>query len=95
MPGAAGHSADIAFVFDNAELGIQSSGGGPEVDRLTDKVSQAWINFARSGNPNHAGLPKWPAYTPANRATMIFDTRSQVRVGHDAELIGLATQAPR
>jgi para-nitrobenzyl esterase len=92
---AAGHSADIAFVFDNAELGIQSSGGGPEVDRLTDKVSQAWINFARSGNPNHAGLPKWPAYTPANRATMIFDTRSQVRVGHDAELIGLATQAPR
>jgi para-nitrobenzyl esterase len=86
---AAGHSSDIAFEFDNAELGVQSSGGGPEVERLTALMSQAWIDFARSGNPGHAGLPQWPAYTPQRPATLIFDTKPRLGVGHDAELVGL------
>jgi para-nitrobenzyl esterase len=86
---AAGHSSELAFVFDNAALGVQSSGGGREVERLTDSMSQAWINFARSGNPNHAGLASWPRYTEQNPATMIFDRNPKVRVGHDAELIQL------
>ena len=86
---AAGHSSDIAFVFDNAELGAQASGGGPPVDHLTEFMSQAWINFARNGNPGHAGLPPWPSFTAQRPATMIFDTKSRVGVGHDADLIGL------
>ena len=86
---AAGHSADIAFEFDNAELGAQSSGGGPEVEHLTGLMSQAWINFARNGNPGHAGLPQWPSFTVQRPATMIFDAKSRVGVGHDADLIGL------
>jgi para-nitrobenzyl esterase len=36
--------------------------GSPEVKELAGRVSDAWIQFARSGNPNHKGLPKWPAY---------------------------------
>lgn len=89
---AAGHTADVAFVFNNAALGVQSSGGGPEVDKLTRVMSQAWINFARTGNPNHKGLPVWPAFTADKPATMVFDTRSHAVIGHDGELIELLNQ---
>jgi para-nitrobenzyl esterase len=90
---AAGHSMEVAFVFDNVERGRQSTGGGAEVANLSRQVSQAWINFARSGDPNHKGMPTWPRFTGRQPATMVFDTRSQVRVGHDAELIPLLAPA--
>ena len=46
------------------------------VDRhpLAHDMSSAWVAFARTGNPNHAGLPAWDVWTPTRRATMVFDT---------------------
>ena len=52
-------------------------------------MSQAWINFARYGNPNAKGLPNWPAYTRENGAAMIFDNKSAVRYHHDDGLMKL------
>lgn len=40
---------------------------------LAGQTSDAWIAFARTGNPNHKGLPTWPVYTMVQRATMVFD----------------------
>jgi para-nitrobenzyl esterase len=88
---AAGHTVDIPFYFNNAALGVQATGGGPEVDQLTDVISEAWINFARTGNPSTSRLPEWPAFEADRPATMIFDTRSRVGIGHDADLIELLT----
>ena len=54
------------------------TGGGPEAIALADKVSDAWIAFARTGNPNTPKLPPWPAYAATNRATMVINNESKV-----------------
>lgn len=66
------HALDIAFVFDNLHTD-RLHGARVGAQQLADRMSDAWIAFARSGNPSHAGLPAWPAYHPSSRATMIFD----------------------
>ncbi|NVD44286.1 carboxylesterase/lipase family protein [Qipengyuania atrilutea] len=73
------HALDIAFVFDN--VARSTSFTGPETaetQRMADLMADAWIAFARSGNPNTPELPQWPAYDVMNRATMIFDTTPEV-----------------
>jgi para-nitrobenzyl esterase len=37
-------------------------------------MSSAWVGFARTGNPDHKGIPHWLTYSPAKRATMLFNT---------------------
>jgi para-nitrobenzyl esterase len=65
------------------------TGGGQEAHGLADKMSQAWINFAKTGNPNHTGLPEWPQYNSANTATMHFDSTCNVMPQLDKELFQL------
>ena len=88
-----GHCMEIPFVFYNAAITEQVTGGGPEVYALQEAVSQAWINFARTGNPNNKGLPNWPAYTRENGSTMLLNSKSEVRSHHDDELMQLLLPA--
>jgi para-nitrobenzyl esterase len=67
------HTLDIPFVFENVDIARSMVGSGPERYPLADKMSGAWAAFARSGNPNHKGIPKWEPFTEAQRATMIFN----------------------
>ena len=67
------HTLEIPFVFSNLEL-AELTGDDPARLPLGEAMSRAWIAFARNGNPGHAGLPVWPAYTAGMRTTMIFDT---------------------
>src|SRR5262249_34853427 len=52
----------------------------PESERLSKQMAGAWAAFARHGNTNHGGIPQWPAYTTAHRATMIFGVESSQAV---------------
>src|SRR5580700_6891479 len=61
------------------------TGGGSEAHQLAAKISQAWISFARTGNPNHYGLRKWPAFTTAQGSTMVFDNGCRVENNADRE----------
>ncbi len=71
------HTVEIPFVFYNTDIPKTMTKGGPEVKELAGRVSDAWIQFTRSGNPNHKGLPKWPVFNIDDRATMIFDSTCQ------------------
>ncbi len=77
------HCMDLPFVFNNISRCEEMTGGGPDACLLADKMSEAWIQFARHGNPNHDEIPNWPAYTVQNGATMIFDNNCQVKNDHD------------
>jgi len=73
--GAAGHGAEIAFVFSNATANPSARPGAKSVE---DAMSDAWIAFARTGNPNHPGMPAWPLYDATTRAVMVFDATTAV-----------------
>ncbi|HEV7865566.1 MAG TPA: carboxylesterase/lipase family protein [Acidimicrobiia bacterium] len=78
------HALDIAFCFDNlASTGLH--GNRPEAPALAERVSEAWLAFARTGDPNHPGLPVWPTYDADRRATMIFDVDCHVADDPDGE----------
>lgn len=75
------HGLDQPLVFDNLALSPGWAGTGGEAQALADRMSSAWIAFARGGRPTGADLPPWPAYTLQDRAVMLFDTRCAV--AHD------------
>jgi para-nitrobenzyl esterase len=72
------HTMEIPFAFDNVKISARMTGGGADAMALADKVSNAWIAFARSGNPNTPKLPNWPAFNAKDRATMVIDNVSRV-----------------
>ena len=81
------HAGEISFVFDNSELCDHYSAGDPAAFVLSKQMSSAWVSFARTGNPNHSGMPHWPNYNAETRATMYFDAPCEVR--NDPEGKGL------
>jgi len=66
------HSLELAFVFDNVAKSAAMVGTGAAPQAMADKMSTAWLAFARTGNPG------WAPFKPADRATMVFDTTSRV-----------------
>ena len=84
------HTAEIPFVFNNIDK-VEGTlkGRGKDAYKLAGKISQVWINFARTENPNAEGLPKWLPYNTKNGAVMIFDDKSEVKYKHDEELMKL------
>lgn len=90
------HCSEIAFAFHAlSEPHIRiATGGSPAALALQDKVSQAWVNFARSGNPSQPGLA-WKPYTVAGREAMVFDEVSECRSLNDDQLLAQLPQAAR
>jgi len=66
------HCMEIPFVFDHLEAGRIFTGDGPAAQRLADEMSAAWVAFARTGNPNHRGIPQWTPFDAATRQTLVF-----------------------
>jgi para-nitrobenzyl esterase len=90
------HTLEIPLVFDNAAK-VPSMFGGtvpPEAQKLSDQMSDAWIAFARSGDPNTKAIPSWPAYDPGQRQAIRFNVESQIVKDPLGARIGILTDAP-
>jgi para-nitrobenzyl esterase len=72
------HCLELPFVFNNVRHLPEMVGTGPEIQPLADKLSAAWVAFARTGNPNHPGIPNWPAFNPTQRGVMVIDNEWKV-----------------
>lgn len=83
------HCSELAFVFDNTDISAHMTGGGSAARDLAGKVSQAWINFARHGDPHHAGLPQWKRFAPATKTTLVFDDHSHAKDNMDSQQLAV------
>ncbi len=83
------HGLEIPFVFGAVRApAVQLfTGSGPEVEALSAQMQQAWLAFARGGDPSHEGIGPWPLWDPRVRMTMRFGRQvGAVEAPRDAEL---------
>jgi len=74
------HALEIPFVFNSLEDPTMKEfvGRRPNLEPLCEKIMDAWISFAHTGNPNHDGIPYWPSYDKEKRATLIFNDECKI-----------------
>jgi para-nitrobenzyl esterase len=72
------HASDIQLVFDNVDK-PGATAIGPQAQQMADIMSETFIAFARTGNPNNKLIPEWKEYTIMNRETMVFDIPPQLQ----------------
>jgi para-nitrobenzyl esterase len=74
------HVVDVPLEFDNVANAVSLLGTPEEnnIQPLADRMSAAWAQFARTGNPNIPSLPNWPEYNEKTRETMILDRDCKV-----------------
>jgi para-nitrobenzyl esterase len=91
------HTVDIPFFFDNLALAPGMVGvTADDVERaqpLATAMSESLIAYAKTGDPNHAGLPHWPPYDLAGRPTMIWNTPPRIADNPRGNERELASQA--
>ena len=86
------HTVEITYVFDNLDVPTENAITGTAKDRypMADKMSRAWTQFARTGDPNVKGLPHWRPYSASDRAVMIFNDECKLAVDpHPDERIAI------
>jgi len=72
------HALELGFVFGSNHLMRRFAGEGPAADRLAAEMQDAWLAFARAGDPSCPSLGAWPGYTEGRRATMLLGETSRV-----------------
>lgn len=90
------HCADICFWFYNTNLMLTHTGGGARPRNLSEKMSDALLQFMKTGNPNGGSLPEWPAFSVEKGETMILNDICEVKNDPDREarklILGLPLQ---
>ncbi len=75
---------EVPYVFGNQLGGGEFTGYDA---KLSNEMATYWTNFAKTGDPNGAGLPDWPAYSTQNEKVMHFGDKTYVDgVAHEKQL---------
>ena len=72
------HTMDIPLVFGTLDAAGSETGTAADAQAAAQAMQDSFVAFATRGDPNHAGLARWPMYDRATRATMVFDVRSRI-----------------
>jgi para-nitrobenzyl esterase len=86
------HCSELAFVFNNTDRCERMTGGGDAARALGEAISDAWMQFARTGDPNVKSLPRWKPFTPETRTTMIFNDVNETKDNFDNAQLELTKQ---
>ncbi|HEY0043355.1 MAG TPA: carboxylesterase family protein, partial [Allosphingosinicella sp.] len=70
------HTLDIPLVFGTLDAEGSIAGTGAASRKVSREMMDAFVAFARTGDPARPGLP-WPVHTLPSRETMVFDTQSR------------------
>jgi para-nitrobenzyl esterase len=78
------HSSELPYVFGNLWSTGSQGGNYQEADRkLSNAIQIYWTNFARTGDPNGPGVPRWPRFNANSRSYMEFTRAGEVRVNQN------------
>lgn len=83
------HCSEIAFAFHNPDVARTMTGGGDDARALAEKVSGAWVAFAKTGNPSHPGLPNWEAVKGDRVPLMRFDNECELKINPDDDELNI------
>jgi para-nitrobenzyl esterase len=72
------HTMEIPFMLYSYDKVRTFVGPGPGPKHMADQIGGAWVAFARTGKPDHAGIPHWPPFNTSDRSVMVFNTTSEV-----------------
>lgn len=74
------HSLDLPYIFGTVGR-VPFAGTRAERFEVSRMMQDAWIAFATTGSPQHAGIPEWPRYDERSRATMVIDSEWGTKAG--------------
>jgi para-nitrobenzyl esterase len=72
------HTMEIPFALYSFDKVRTFVGEGPAPKQMADQIAGAWVAFARTGKPDHPGIPHWPPFSAADRSVMEFNLTSKV-----------------
>lgn len=73
------HMTDIPLAFDNTDKDGAITGNGEKARQMAAILSETFIAFAKTGNPNNKLIPAWTPYSIKERETMVFDLPPQLQ----------------
>jgi para-nitrobenzyl esterase len=87
----ASHGMELPFMFNNVSLQREMTGGEARAYKFQEAVSDAWLSFIKTGDPNTPALPQWEPYNEADAPTMVLDDKSCLVHHLDDALLELTT----